>query len=98
MRRKRQKTQKTQTTQHKQTNKLANKKYLSKGQAASYLGVPAYVLTTLARIGRMNPDKGRWFWKKYSVWKLDQYRVEARVDTWNHNERILKMLRDQKTV
>lgn len=73
-----------------------DKKYLSKRDAAKYLDLPVYVLTTLERIGRMSPDRGFLFWKQYSVRKLDDYRIEARVDTWKNDERLLKMLKHQK--
>lgn len=74
-----------------------HKKYLSRKEAAKYLDLPEYVLKTLSRIGRMNPDKGTLFGGQYSVGKLDIYRREANVDVWRYDERLLKMLKHQKT-
>lgn len=75
-----------------------HKEYLSKKEAAKYLDVPKYVLTTLDRIGRMSPDKRTIFSKYYSVKKLDSYRREADVEKWKNDERILNMLKYQKKV
>lgn len=74
-----------------------HKKYLSRKEVAKYLDLPEYVLKTLSRIGRMNPDKRTLFGCQYSVGKLDIHRREANVDVWRYDERLLKMLKHQKT-
>ena len=74
-----------------------DKEFLSKRQAASYLDVPVYVLTTLDRIGRMGPDKVTLFGKYYSVRRLDDYKRDASVDVWKNDDRILSMIKRQKT-
>lgn len=76
---------------------MADNVYLDKKAAAKYLGVPSYVLTTLERIGRMGPDRHFLFKKYYHVKKLDSYRREADVDKWKNDERILTMLKKQRT-
>lgn len=75
--------------------KTFRKKFLTKKEAAKYLGLPKYVLTALENIGRLSSDGRRWFIKVYNKDRLDVYKRESNVDNWRHNKRLLGILKQQ---
>ena len=69
--------------------------FLTKKEAAEYLGLPKYVLTALENIGRLSSDGRRWFTKVYDKERLDIYIRESNVDKWRYDERLLGILKQQ---
>ena len=77
------------------TKKNSKNNFLTKKEAAKYLGLPKYVLTALENIGRLSSDGRRWFIKVYNKDRLDVYKRESNVDNWRHNKRLLGILKQQ---
>lgn len=75
--------------------KNSKNNFLTKKEAADYLGLPKYVLTALEKIGRLSSDGIRWFAKVYDKTHLDIYKRESNVDKWRYDERILGILKQQ---
>ena len=69
--------------------------FLTKKEAAEYLGLPKYVLTALEKIGRRSSDGRRWFTKVYDKERLDIYIRESNVDKWRYDKRLLDILKQQ---
>ena len=75
--------------------KSSKNDFLTKKEAADYLGLPKYVLTALENIGRLSSDGRRWFTKVYDKERLDIYKRESNVDKWRYDERLLGILKQQ---
>lgn len=69
--------------------------FLTKKEAAEYLGLPKYVLTALENLGRLSPDGRRFFRKVYRQEYLDIYKRESNLSKWRHNDRLLGIMRQQ---
>lgn len=75
--------------------KTSKNDFLTKKEAAEYLGLPKYVLTALEKIGRLSSDGRHWFIKVYDKERLDIYIRESNVDKWRYDERLLNILKQQ---
>ena len=75
--------------------KNSKNNFLTKKEAADYLGLPKYVLTALDKSGRLSSDGRRWFTKVYDKERLNIYKRESNVDKWRHDERLLGILKQQ---
>ena len=75
--------------------KTSKNDFLTKIEAAEYLGLPKYVLTALEKIGCLSSDGRRWFTKVYDRERLDIYIRESNVDKWRYDERLLSILKQQ---